>query len=150
MDHDPFRLQRFVEAQQTSYERALQELQAGQKRSHWMWYIFPQLAGLGWSPTSRYYGIQSAEEARAYLQHPILGPRLETCCRVLLTLSGRTAHEIFGWPDVLKLRSCMTLFAAVAGQDSLFQHVLQRYYAGEADPKTWEMLRQHGKPTVPG
>jgi uncharacterized protein (DUF1810 family) len=133
-------LDRFLAAQQGVYPRALEELRAGRKRSHWMWYVFPQLAGLGLSATAVHYAIADLAEARAYLAHPLLGPRLEECARALLDVPGRTAREILGSPDDLKLRSSMTLFAQVTGADPVFRRVLERYYGGEADARTLELL----------
>jgi uncharacterized protein (DUF1810 family) len=136
---DPFDLDRFVRAQATDYDRALSELRAGEKRSHWMWYVFPQLEGLGNSPMSRRYSIKSAAEARAYLGHPILGPRLRECGAVVRAIVGRSALEIFGSPDDLKLRSCATLFAGVSGDD-VFEQVLQKYFNGQPDKETLRLL----------
>jgi len=133
-------LQRFLDAQDGVYEQALAELRAGRKRSHWMWFVFPQIAGLGHSSTAVYYAIADLAEARAYLAHPLLGARLAECAGALLGVTGRTAHEILGSPDDLKLRSSMTLFAQVAGPDSVFQRVLERYYGGEADARTLDLL----------
>ena len=137
---DPWRLSRFVEAQSGTYERALGELRAGRKRSHWMWYVFPQIEGLGLSTTSRRYAIKSVDEARAYLAHPLLGPRLVACFEALLALRGQSAHAIFGSPDDMKLRSCATLFERVAPPGSVFSHVLDRYFAGERDAATLRLL----------
>jgi uncharacterized protein (DUF1810 family) len=138
---DPFDLNRFLEAQEGVYRGALAELRQGQKRSHWMWFIFPQLEGLGHSPTTQYYAIKSLEEARAYLDHPVLGQRLHECAQVLLEVEGRSAMDIFGYPDILKLRSSMTLFACVADEPgSLFDHVLEAYYDGEEDARTLDLL----------
>ncbi|WP_250461069.1 DUF1810 domain-containing protein [Microbulbifer litoralis] len=137
---DPHNLERFVTAQGNSYESALAELAAGQKRSHWMWYIFPQIAGLGRSATARHYAISGLEEARAYLDHPRLGPRLKACCEQLLQLEGRTAHEIFGSPDDLKLRSSMTLFSVAGDGEDPFEQVLDKYYDGEVDSRTRQIL----------
>jgi uncharacterized protein (DUF1810 family) len=137
---DPFDLNRFVTAQEGIYERALAEIKAGRKRSHWMWFIFPQFAGLGFSSTSQLYAIKSLDEARAYLAHPVLGPRLRECIEALLQVQGRSAHQIFGSPDDLKLKSCATLFAQVAGEESAFDKLLGRYYAGERDEKTLRLL----------
>lgn len=137
---DPYHLQRFLEAQHSVYYQALNELQQGERRTLWMWFIFPQLAGLGSSATSRYFGISGREEALAYLQHPVLGPRLRECAQAVLAVSGRSAEQIFGYPDVLKLRSCMTLFAAVAEPGSVFAQVLEKYYDGQPDPRTVELL----------
>ena len=133
-------LQRFLEAQDGIYDDALAELRAGRKRTHWMWFVFPQVAGLGFSSTAAYYAIADLAEARAYLEHPLLGARLEECARALLGVTGRTAHEILGSPDDLKLRSSMTLFAQVAGPRSVFRDVLERYYGGEADARTLALL----------
>lgn len=135
---DPFDLQRFMVAQEGVYGRALSEIQAGVKRSHWMWFVFPQFEGLGNSPTARRFAIKSVAEARAYLAHPVLGKRLNECAAALLAVDGRSATQIFGFPDDLKLRSCMTLFARVdaTGIDSLFEQVLAKYYAGRPDEKT--------------
>lgn len=145
MSGDPHDLGRFVDAQEGCYGRVLAELAAGEKTSHWMWFIFPQLKGLGVSPTARRFGIAGLEEARAYLAHPLLGTRLRECTRLVLAVEGRTAHEIFGSPDDLKLRSCLTLFAhAVASpparEDELFGAALARYYRGEPDPLTLRLL----------
>jgi uncharacterized protein (DUF1810 family) len=141
-DHDdPFDLNRFVEAQADMYERALAELKRGDKRSHWMWFVFPQIDGLGWSSTAKFYAIKSIAEATAYLNHPVLGPRLNECANVLLRLKGLSASEIFGFPDDLKLRSCMTLFASVSASGSVFSQVLDQYFQGRADEKTLELLK---------
>ena len=140
-DHpDPFDLKRFVRAQESDYRRALEEIAAGRKRSHWMWYIFPQFAGLGLSSTSRHYAIGSLDEARAYLAHPILGPRLIECAGATLTVEGRSAHDIFGSPDDMKLRSSATLFALVSPEDSVFQRVLERYFDGKRDERPLDMV----------
>jgi uncharacterized protein (DUF1810 family) len=139
---DPHDLRRFVEAQRPSYDRALAEIVGGHKRSHWMWYVFPQLEGLGSSAMARTYAIRSLAEAAAYLHHPILGPRLVECAAAALAVEGRTAREIFGSPDDLKLRSCATLFAQVSPADSVFHRVLTRYFAGEPDPATLRGLRR--------
>lgn len=137
---DPFGLERFVQAQDGVYEQALAELRAGRKRTHWMWFVFPQLAGLGQSPTAQHYGIRSLDEAQAYLRHPLLGPRLRDCAHALLALRGLSAEAVLGYPDVLKLRSSMTLFAAVPGADAVFAAVLDRYYGGVPDPLTLRLL----------
>ena len=137
---DPFNLERFVQAQEPSYDSALGEIRSGRKRSHWMWYVFPQLEGLGSSPMSRHYAIRSRAEAEAYLQHPVLGPRLTACTEAVLALEGRSALEIFGSPDDLKLRSCATLFAAVSPAGSVFQRLLEKYFAGRADVETLNLL----------
>ena len=140
---DVFNLQRFVTAQQGSYEVALRELRSGAKRSHWIWYVFPQVAGLGSSTLADRYAIRSRREAAAYLAHPVLGPRLVECATALLEVEGKTAEEVMGYPDDLKLRSSMTLFAAVAGPDSIFQKVLDRYFSGIGDSRTTEYLSAH-------
>ncbi|AGL17391.1 DUF1810 domain-containing protein [Actinoplanes sp. N902-109] len=133
-------LQRFHDAQDGVYERALAEVRAGQKRSHWMWFVFPQIAGLGSSPTAVRYAIRDLAEARAYLADPVLGARLRECAAALLALPGRTAGQIFGYPDDLKLRSSMTLFAAAAPGPAPFQAVLDRYYDGTPDQATLDRL----------
>lgn len=136
-------LRRFTEVQERVYPTVLAELRAGRKRSHWIWFIFPQLRGLGRSSTAHHYGIASRQEALDYLKHPTLGPRLRECARLVTAVDGRTAEQIFGWPDCLKVRSCMTLFAAVATDfDELadFRAVLDKFYDGLGDPVTLEML----------
>jgi uncharacterized protein (DUF1810 family) len=138
---DPFDLDRFVRAQASDYERALAEIHAGHKRSHWMWYVFPQFAGLGQSPTSQHFAITSLDEARAYLAHPILGPRLAECAGALLSVHDRTAHQIFGSPDDLKLKSSATLFALVSPDGSVFHRVLEKYFGGHADEQTITLVR---------
>ncbi len=141
---DPYHLERFVSAQRGSYETALRELQNGQKRSHWMWFVFPQVAGLGSSAMADRYAIKSRAEAGAYLAHPALGARLNECANALLQLKGRTAEEIMGYPDDLKLRSSMTLFAAVSPPDSPFQKVLEIYFSGVPDNRTMAFLAARG------
>jgi uncharacterized protein (DUF1810 family) len=136
----PHDLERFVRAQERTCGTALAEIRNGRKRSHWMWYVFPQIAGLGFSETSRRYAIRSAAEARAYLEHPLLGPRLIECFEAAMGVEGRTAHEIFGSPDDLKFRSCATLFAGVAPPGSVFQQALDKYFDGEGDSRTLELL----------
>lgn len=138
--NDPFNLHRFVQAQQTDYSRALAEIRGGRKRSHWMWYIFPQLDGLGFSSTARFYSLKSLDEAKAFLSHPLLGPRLLEITEALLALENLTAHEIFGSPDDLKLRSCATLFAQLQPPGSAFDRLLAKYYRGESDPRTLDLL----------
>lgn len=140
MANDPFWLVRFVEAQASTYAQALSEIRSEHKQSHWMWFVFPQFAGLGSSPASVYYAIGSLEEAAAYLQHPILGQRLLECAEAALAVEGRSATEIFGSPDDLKLRSCATLFARVSPPGSVFERILARYYEGKPDPKTLRLL----------
>lgn len=137
---DPYDLQRFVKAQQLTYEGALSELRRGRKVGHWIWFIFPQIAGLGFSPTSQLYAIASLAEARAYLRHPLLGPRLIACAEAVNHVAGRSAREIFGWPDDMKFRSSMTLFAAAAPDNQVFVEALQKYFGGERDPLTLEKL----------
>jgi uncharacterized protein (DUF1810 family) len=138
---DPFDLQRFVTAQEPVFQRALQELREGWKRTHWMWFIFPQLRGLGVSHRAIVYGIDSLDEARAYLAHPILGPRLSLCTEAVLGYSNRTLFQIFGSPDDMKFRSSMTLFAvATAEQDERFRLALERYCDGHQDPQTLALL----------
>jgi len=140
LSNDPFDLDRFVRAQAADYDRALSELRGGQKRSHWMWYIFPQIEGLGQSPMSRRYSIKSAAEARAYLDHPVLGLRLRECAAAVNGIAGRSALEIFGSPDDMKLRSCATLFANVS-DDNVFEQVLQKYFNGQHDQETLRRLQ---------
>ncbi|HET9079501.1 MAG TPA: DUF1810 domain-containing protein [Trebonia sp.] len=141
---DPYRLERFVTAQDRggTYQRAAAELRAGEKVSHWMWFVFPQVAGLGRSETARRYAISSAGEARAYLAHPVLGPRLRECARIVADTEGRSAERIFGPVDAMKLRSSMTLFAAAAeGPDkNLFREVVAKYFGGVADEATLTRL----------
>ena len=139
---DPFDLNRFVRAQEADYEGALAEIRSGRKRSHWMWYIFPQFAGLGPSAMSQRYAINSLAEARAYLAHPILGPRLTEIADAVLNVQGRTAHEIFGSPDDLKLSSSATLFALVSPADSVFQRIIDKYFDGSRDEKTLALVRR--------
>ena len=136
MTDDPYDLERFVTAQSASYDRALEELRRGNKTGHWMWFIFPQIAGLGFSDMAQRYAIASLDEARAYLRHPVLGTRLRTCAAVVGETTGRTAEQIFGGIDALKLRSSMTLFHRAAPEDEVFATVLQRYFDGEPDPAT--------------
>ena len=133
-------LGRFHDAQQDTYDRALAELRAGSKRSHWMWFVFPQIAGLGLSETARRYAIRDLAEARAYLADPVLGARLRECAEALNTVEGRSAAQIMGHPDDLKLRSSMTLFAAAADDPAPFRAVLERYYGGEEDPATLDRI----------
>lgn len=135
-------LQRFLDAQATDYAQALAEVKAGRKRSHWMWYIFPQIQGLGFSETARFYGIRDLAEATAYLQHPVLGPRLVAICEALLGLPGSNATSIMGNPDDMKLRSAMTLFGAVPGVSPIFGQVLTKFFGGVPDSKTLQLLGQ--------
>jgi uncharacterized protein (DUF1810 family) len=136
-------LERFVSAQASVYSEALAEIRSGRKRTHWIWFIFPQVAGLGHSSTSMHYAIRSLEEARAYLKHPLLGSRLTECAEAVLAVEGRTASDIFPYPDDLKLRSCMTLFAAAtAGPESVFARVLEKYFQGKHDERTLQLLKR--------
>jgi uncharacterized protein (DUF1810 family) len=137
---DAFDLARFVHAQAGVYDGVVAELRAGRKTGHWMWFVFPQIAGLGRSPTAQHYAISSLEEARAYLEHPVLGARLRECARILTELPGGSADEIFGGIDAMKLRSSMTLFARADPDEPLFAAVLDRFYGGAADPATDERL----------
>ncbi|HHW63921.1 MAG TPA: DUF1810 domain-containing protein [Rhodocyclaceae bacterium] len=137
---DPFELARFVDAQQDVYAQALAELRAGRKRTHWMWFVFPQMAGLGMSSTAQHYGIRSLAEAQAYLQHPVLGARLRQCARALLDLRGPSAEAIFGYPDVMKLKSSMTLFSAAPDAGPEFAAVLVRYCGGAQDERSLRLL----------
>ena len=137
---DPYNLKRFMDAQNPIYDRVCTELRKGQKTSHWMWFIFPQLRGLGHSDTANKFGISSKEEAIAYLQHPILGGRLRECTQLVNCVEGRPIHDILGYPDDLKFRSSMTLFANVAPQDNIFKHALDKYFDGTPDPLTLQLL----------
>ena len=140
MTNDPHDLQRFVEAQEGVHARALEELRRGRKETHWMWFVFPQLDGLGSSPLAKRYAIRSLDEARAYLAHPVLGPRLVACAEAALALEGRAAHDVFGSPDDLKLRSSATLFGRASAPGSVFERLLAKWYGGEPDPRTLELL----------
>ena len=137
---DPFDLDRFVNAQDGIYDRALAEVRGGLKRSHWMWYIFPQIDGLGFSSTARHYAIKSLEEARQYLSHAALGARLRECADAVLAVQGRSASDIFGYPDDMKLQSSMTLFALVSEPGSVFERVLEKYYQGKRDQRTLQIV----------
>ena len=137
---DPHGLARFIEAQQEDFAQALSEIRNGCKRSHWMWFIFPQFDGLAFSSTSKFYAIKSIEEAKAYLEHPILGPRLLECTEAALSIEGKTALEVFGSPDDLKLKSCATLFANVSSADSVFHRLLAKFYQGVPDGRTLQLL----------
>ncbi|MGB9455548.1 MAG: DUF1810 domain-containing protein [Bryobacteraceae bacterium] len=138
--NDTYDLQRFVNAQNPVYERVCTELRHGLKKGHWMWFIFPQLRGLGHSPTAIAFGISSRQEAEAYLDHPVLGPRLRECTLLVNLVEGRSINQIFGYPDDLKFRSSMTLFASVARDNQVFQDALQKYFGGEPDGLTLERL----------
>lgn len=137
---DPHNLRRFVEAQEPVIDQVKKELRSGRKRTHWMWFVFPQIAGLGRSQMARRYAISSREEAEAYLAHPILGPRLRECTGIVNAVEGRSATDIFGSPDDLKFRSSMTLFDAVADDPTPFRMALKRYYDDEPDPNTLQRL----------
>ena len=141
MAGDPYDLARFVTAQHGVLDRVRAELRAGRKRSHWMWFVFPQVAGLGSSPVAQHYAISGLDEARAYLAHPVLGPRLRECAALAAAVPDRSAAEVFGFPDDLKLRSSMTLFDRAAPDPPVFAAVLDRYYGGEPDPRTLDRLR---------
>jgi uncharacterized protein (DUF1810 family) len=140
MRTDPYNLQRFVAAQDTIYEQVLAELRAGRKTSHWMWFVFPQIQGLGHSPIAKEFALSSREEAEAYLKHPILGPRLRECTALVNQVEGESIEEIFGHVDSLKFRSSMTLFAQAASDNQVFLGALQKYYAGKFDPLTMQQL----------
>jgi uncharacterized protein (DUF1810 family) len=138
--NDPHQLERFVTAQAAIFPAVLQELRAGRKRTHWMWFVFPQIAGLGHSETARTFAIASPAEAMAYLAHPVLGPRLKNCTELVLQVEKRSANQIFGSPDDLKFRSSMTLFAHVAPNEPGFAAALQKYFAGKPDSRTLILL----------
>lgn len=144
MEEDPFDLDRFVAAQSRTYGTALGELRHGLKRSHWMWYVFPQIAGLGRTETSRYFAIRGAAEATAYLAHPLLGPRLRECTAAVLTHKGESLGHIFGWPDDVKFVSSMTLFAAVSEPGDIFEQALDTFVNGQRDPLTTQLLAVSG------
>jgi uncharacterized protein (DUF1810 family) len=137
---DPFDLQRFVKAQNPVYERVCAELSSGRKSGHWMWFIFPQLRGLGSSPTAMAFGIASRQEAEAYLGHPVLGPRLRQCTGLMILIEGRSIGQIFDAPDDLKFRSSMTLFGSVATDNAVFQSALRKFFGGEPDPRTLALI----------
>jgi uncharacterized protein (DUF1810 family) len=137
---DPYNVGRFVQAQERDYEQAISELRTGRKQSHWMWYVFPQFRGLGRSSTAERYAIKSVEEAEAYLRHAILGPRLLESVQTTLNIANRSAFEVFGSPDDMKLRSCATLFASVSPSGSVFEQLLDRYFGGKPDDKTLYLL----------
>ena len=140
MYYDAAGLERFVKAQQYDYDTALREIRSGRKRSHWMWYIFPQLQGLGFSSTAQYYGIRDLEEAQDYMEHPLLGARLVEISEALLALDTGDASAVMGYPDDLKLRSSMTLFELAAPEQPVFGRVLEKYYSGHRDRRTLELL----------
>ncbi|HEY2575217.1 MAG TPA: DUF1810 domain-containing protein [Streptosporangiaceae bacterium] len=139
---DSYRLERFVTAQDAdgTFQHAVAELQAGRKRGHWMWFIFPQIAGLGQSSMSREFAISSLAEAQAYLRHPVLGPRLTQCAQLVSSIDGKTAAEIFGAVDAMKLRSCMTLFMSAAPDEPAFRSILGKYFDGSPDENTISLL----------
>jgi uncharacterized protein (DUF1810 family) len=138
--NDPYDLQRFVDAQNPVFEQVCSELRGGRKEGHWTWFVFPQLKGLGHSWMASKFGISSRDEAEAYLQHPILGPRLRECTRLVNLVEGRSIEQIFGYPDNLKFRSSMTLFACVASDNEIFLNALQKYFGGGFDPLTLARL----------
>ena len=138
--NDQHDLQRFVDAQNPVYEKVLGELRNGRKETHWMWFIFPQLRGLGHSRMATLFAVTSREEAEEYLRHPVLGPRLRECTRLVNLVEGRSIHQIFGGPDDLKFRSSMSLFASIASGEQVFQDALQKYFGGQLDPLTVERL----------
>jgi uncharacterized protein (DUF1810 family) len=138
--NDPYDLQRFIDAQNPVYDEVCSELRDGRKKSHWMWFVFPQIEGLGFSPLARKFAISSLAEAAAYLQHPVLGPRLAECTGLVNHVEGRTIEQIFGYPDDLKFRSSMTLFAHATPDSRVFLDALQKYSKGEFDPATMERL----------
>ena len=137
---DPYNLQRFVDAQKNVFEQVCDELRQGQKTSHWMWFIFPQIKGLGFSDTARRFAISSRKEAEAYLAHPVLGPRLRECTRLATLIEGRSIEQIFGYPDDMKFRSSMTLFAQAAPDNEIFMKAIAKYFAGESDQSTLDLL----------
>ncbi|MDJ0450420.1 DUF1810 domain-containing protein [Methylocystis sp. JR02] len=143
-NNDPFNLQRFIDAQRDSYAQALAELRAGRKTSHWIWYVFPQLTGLGFSQASRLDGLSGLNEARAYLAHPVLGPRLRECVDAMAT-GDRSAEDVLGSTDAMKFRSSMTLFARAAPEEPLFEQALGQFFDGAEDPKTLELLNEEGR-----
>lgn len=149
MMSDIYGLQRYIDAQSHAYESVLKELKAGQKCSCWMWYIFPQIEGLGQSSTNRKYAISSQEEAKAYSEHPILGLRLRECTQVVINLEGRSAEQIFHFPDYLKFRSCMTLFERTVTDNGIFRDALLKYFYGKPDQLTLDILKRqvHNQPT---
>ena len=138
---DKFNLYRFLEAQETSYDRAMLELARGRKDSHWIWYIFPQIVGLGNSETTKLYSIKSLEEGRAYLKHPILGPRLIEACEILLRLKDMSINQVMGFPDDLKLLSSMTLFDALSDRNSIFTKIIEVFFDGDRDMQSLEIIK---------
>jgi len=140
LEDDPYDLRRFIQAQAAIYPQALAEIRRGRKASHWMWYVFPQIEGLGFSETTQRYSIKSIDEAEEYLRHPVLGPRLVECAEAALQVEGRSAYEIFGSPDDQKLQSCATLFASVSPAGSVFHQLLEKYFRCQGDAKTLQLL----------
>lgn len=136
----PYNLQRFTDAQEGVYQRALKEIKNGRKQSHWMWFIFPQVAGLGFSQTTKFYAIKDRMEASLYMQHPVLGSRLIEISQALLDIEGKSANQIFGSPDDLKLKSCMTLFSSLPDANPVFESVINKYYNGTKDLRTLEIV----------
>jgi uncharacterized protein (DUF1810 family) len=145
-EHDPFDLGRFLAAQDANYARALAELRAGRKRSHWSWYVLPQVSGLGTSPMSVRYAIRSRAEAKAYLEHPVLGPRLRECVAAINSHTGLSAGQILGEVDAMKFRSCLTLFALADSSDSIFREALDKYFSGEPDAATLAIVGRAQEP----
>jgi len=146
---DQYHLNRFIKAQETVYNSVVCELKYGQKRSHWIWFIFPQIDGLGHSETARYYAIKSIQEAQDYLHHPVLGARLQECTQAVLNIEGQTLAYIFGYPDDRKFKSSMTLFAYVSSPGSVFEQALEQYCHGEQDSKTLELISSRNQPSSP-
>ena len=140
-ESDPYNLERFVEAQEGVFEQACGELRRGRKTGHWMWFIFPQIAGLGFSEMSREYAIRSIDEARAYLQHAALGPRLREVCGIVNAIEGKSAYQVFGSPDDMKLRSSMTLFAKATQENEVFVEVIRKYFGGVEDARTLDLMK---------
>jgi len=143
---DACNLHRFLTAQTPTYDTVLAELRAGRKSSHWIWFIFPQITGLGHSVMAQQFAITSINEAKTYLQHPVLGPRLRACTQLVLDVNGRSGEEIFGYPDFLKFRSCMTLFLTAATDNTLFKNALHKYFDGMPDQLTIQVLARHNMP----
>lgn len=143
---DVYNLQHFLDAQERVYDTVLDELRAGRKASHWIWFVFPQIAGLGHSAMAQQFAIGSLDEAKAYLQHPTLGPRLRACTQLVLDVNDRSAEEIFGYPDYLKFRSCMTLFLTAAPDNTIFKDALLKYFDGKPDTLTLDILARHNMP----
>ncbi|MGA2738378.1 MAG: DUF1810 domain-containing protein [Bryobacteraceae bacterium] len=146
--NDPYNLRRFLDAQNPVFGEVCADLQHGRKSGHWMWFVFPQIKGLGHTRTAREFAISSLEEAKAYLDHPILGPRLRECTRLVSLVEGRSIHQIFGYPDDLKFRSCMTLFARATPDNQIFMDALEKFCGGESDPLTLQQLRLQAAPIV--